>query len=398
MQQNPILFVEINETNFIFVAFRYDNNQNLKIIDKLIVNNDVLHKNKIISINEATNLIKKNIENLENKVNHVFKKVTIVLDTFDSLCINISGNKKLNGSQLLKENISYILNSIKSSITDNMLKKNVLHIFNSKSTLDGTSTENLPIGLFGDFYNHELTFFLIDNNDLKNIKQVFNKNDLEVEKIILKQFCEGTYLIKKHKVESFYKIKFGKNSSYINFFEKESFRFSEKFDFGTDMILKDILRICSIEKESLISILSNKIFNKNVFEKNEFIEEKYFGKNSFRKIKKQLIKDIVDARVEEISNIIFNKNINLKTFDKKNLHIYITIEDQLVSDNFKESFKNFLSNNINTIPNFEDIQDTYNSIINYANISVYGWKKEAIPITQTKNSLITRIFKSLFGS
>ena len=32
MQQNPILFVEINETNFIFVAFRYDNNQNLKII------------------------------------------------------------------------------------------------------------------------------------------------------------------------------------------------------------------------------------------------------------------------------------------------------------------------------------------------------------------------------
>mgnify|MGYP007000357133 len=83
----------------------------------------------------------------------------------------------------------------------------------------------------------------------------------------------GTHLIKKHKVESFYKIKFGKNSSYINFFEKESFRFSEKFDFGTDMILKDILRICSIEKESLISFLSNKIFNKNVFEKNEFIEE-----------------------------------------------------------------------------------------------------------------------------
>ena len=106
----------------------------------------------------------------------------------------------------------------------------------------------------------------------------------------------------------------------------------------------------------------------------------------------------MDARVEEISNIIFNKNINLKTFDKKNLYIYITIEDQLVSNNFKESFKNFLSNNINTIPNFEDIQDTYNSIINYANISVYGWKKEAIPITQTKNSLITRIFKSLFGS
>ena len=53
-------------------------------------------------------------------------------------------------------------------------------IFNSKSILDGISIENLPIGLFGDFYSHELTFFLIDNNDLKNIKQVFNKNNFYI--------------------------------------------------------------------------------------------------------------------------------------------------------------------------------------------------------------------------
>jgi len=31
-----------------------------------------------------------------------------------------------------------------------------------------------------------------------------------------------------------------------------------------------------------------------------------------------------------------------------------------------------------------------------ANLSIYGWKKEAIPVAQTKNSLITRIFKFLF--
>ena len=36
-------------------------------------------------------------------------------------------------------------------------------------------------------------------------------------------------------------------------------------------------------------------------------------------------------------------------------------------------------------------------IMNIANLSIYGWKKEAIPTTKLKNSLITRIFKSLFG-
>ena len=46
----------------------------------------------------------------------------------------------------------------------------------------------MPIGLFGDFYNHELTFFLIGNNDLKNIKQLFNKSNLSVKKVVLKSF------------------------------------------------------------------------------------------------------------------------------------------------------------------------------------------------------------------
>ena len=36
------------------------------------------------------------------------------------------------------------------------------------------------------------------------------------------------------------------------------------------------------------------------------------------------------------------------------------------------------------------------SINSVADLTFYGWRKEAIPITQTKSSLITRIFKSLF--
>ena len=81
------------------------------------------------------------------------------MDTFNYTCSNVTGYKKLNGSQIYKENISYILNSLKSSITENESKNSIVHIFNSKSVLDGAEVENLPIGLFGDFYVHDLTFF-----------------------------------------------------------------------------------------------------------------------------------------------------------------------------------------------------------------------------------------------
>ena len=47
----------------------------------------------------------------------------------------------------------------------------------------------------------------------------------------------------------------------------------------------------------------------------------------------------------------------------------------------------------NLIADFE----TNSLVSNIANLSIYGWRKEAIPIVQIKNSLITRIFKSIFG-
>ena len=395
----PTLFVEINDLNYIFVVGKYDENQNLKIIEKIITPNEGIEKNKFTNIDLAEKLIKKNIQNIEDKINYIFKEVTIIIDTFENSCINISGFKKLNGSQVLKENISYILNSLKLAISESEKKKTILHIFNSKSILDGISIENLPIGLFGDFYSHELTFFLIDNNDMKNIKQVFNKNNLTIKKILIKNFIEGTQIINQNnnKIETFYKIKINKDRSHISFFDKASFRYEEYFNFGTSIIFKDISKVCSIKNETIVKILSDKfLVNKKLENDNEFLEEKYFDKDSYRKIRKKLIIDIVNARIEEITNIILKKNINIESLNKNNAKIFIIIEDQLIFDNFQKNFKFYISQKYNFEPDLINNFQIDSSIVSAAYLSAYGWKKEAVPVTQTKNSLITRIFKSIF--
>ena len=395
----PTLFVEINDLNYIFVVGKYDENQNLKIIEKIITPNEGIEKNKFTNIDLAEKLIKKNIQNIEDKINYIFKEVTIIIDTFENSCINISGFKKLNGSQVLKENISYILNSLKLAISESEKKKTILHIFNSKSILDGISIENLPIGLFGDFYSHELTFFLIDNNDMKNIKQVFNKNNLTIKKILIKNFIEGTQIINQNnnKIETFYKIKINKDRSHISFFDKASFRYEEYFNFGTSIIFKDISKVCSIKNETIVKILSDKFLgNKKLENDNEFLEEKYFDNDSYRKIRKKLIIDIVNARIEEITNIILKKNINIESLNKNNAKIFIIIEDQLIFDNFQKNFKFYISQKYDFEPHLINNFQIDSSIVSAAYLSAYGWKKEAVPVTQTKNSLITRIFKSIF--
>ena len=395
--ENLTLFVEINESNYIFAAVQYDDNENINIVEKIISQNDGIIKNKFTNINDASKIIKKNIELIENKLNYIFKDVTIIVENFDNTCVNISGFKKLNGSQILKENISYILNSLKLIVTENNTKKNILHIFNSKSVLDGVDVENLPIGLFGDFYSHELTFFLIINNDLKNLKQIFNKSNLDVKKVFLKEFIEGVDLIKKNNEKDFFKIKINKETSNISLFDNGSFKYSENFKFGTNIIYRDIIKICSIESEVIENFLLNDYEEEKKYGEQEFIEEKYFLKGNYRKIRKKLISDIINARIDEITNIIWNKNINLKLFQQQNSKIYFTIQDNLISHNFKNNFKYFFSRKVNSDLNFINNLDIDSSIIQSTGLSLYGWDKEAIPIIQTKNSLITRFFKSVFG-
>ena len=391
----PNLFVEINHSNFIFIAGLYDDSQNFKIIEKIITNKEEVEDNKFINVNQIDNLIKTNIKIIEDKINYVFNDVTVILNHSLYSCINISGFKKLNGSQVLKENISYILNSLKLAVTENEKDKTILHIFNSKSVLDGNRVENLPIGLFGDFYSHELTFFLIKNNDLKNINHLFNKNNLSVKKILVKNFIEGVELVSNsNNAETFFEIKINKQNSNLSFFDKASFRYTENFNFGTDIILRDIKKICSIDNKTITKILGDRSYEDNKFPDDEVFEKKYFNSENYRKIRKKLILDIAVARIEEINKIIFNNNTNIETLKKHDTTIYLIIEDKNIVNNFKKNFRSFYKNyEIHLIEDF----NIDKIILSAAHLSAYGWKKEAIPITQTKNSLITRIFKSLFG-
>ncbi len=395
---NLNLFVVINESKLFFVAGKLNENQNFTVIEKSEINNEYTNLSELINMGLKSDSIKQNINKIESKCNFVFKEITIILDNFDYSCFNISGSKKLNGSQVLKENISYILNSLKSSILTQEKYKTILHIFNSKSVLDGKVIENLPVGLFGDYYNHELTFFMIKNNDLKNIKQIFNKSNINIKKIFLKNFVEGTQLIEKDRtVETFFKINIDNNFSSISFFDNSSLRYSENFKFGTQIIYKDISKICSLDTETINFFLSEINFDLTNFKDSEVIEEKYFSAGKFRKIRKKLIYEVSIARIEEICDLIFKKNINLHYLKKKGVKIYVSIKDKIIFKNFENCFKNIL--NFDSSYNFEyfnnfNIEDT---VKDTSNLLTFGWKKEAIPISQSKKSVITRIFKSIFG-
>ena len=394
---SPNLFIEINSSEYIFIVGDKNENDHFRIIYKNIITNQAISDSKIIDFDLAYNTIKKNLYLIEQELNYTFKEIILIIDNFNCSFVNLAGYKKLNGSQILKENITYILNSLKSNIDEFEDQKTILHIFNSKYCLDKKNIENIPIGLFGDFYSQELSFNLINNNDFNNLNNIFDKCNLKIKKILLKSFVEGAYLSNKNpNIDTFFLTKINENNSKIFFFENNALKFEQNFSFGSNLVINDISKITSLNKSIVKKILSNSKLTEETLDQ-ELVEKELFENENYRKIKKKLIFEIAAARIKELSEVLIKKNINFENFHKKDLIIFLKIKDRLNLECFKNSYSLYFSKNnyftikfINSIET-NDLVDNANTLVNY------GWKKEAVPVIQPKKSLIVRLFDTIFN-
>ena len=233
------LYIEFKNSRFIFYVEETDNQNNSKIKYKSDVPAIGLEDNKIFDLEKTFDTIKKNIYLAEQNQKYTFKEIIIILNSFKTSFVNISGYKKLNGSQILRENVTYILNALKLYVDKTEEKKTILHIFNSRFLLDNKKIENPPIGLFGDFYSHELSFSLINKNDYKNLQNLFEKCNLRIKKILLSNYIKGVFISEKNvDLDTFYFLEIDINKSSIFYFENNCLKFEQGFKFGYDIILK----------------------------------------------------------------------------------------------------------------------------------------------------------------
>ena len=391
------LFLEINTTSYIFFVMQSDGQNNNEIVHKLEIPLEGIVNNRISDLEKVSDVIKKNVYITEQKLNYTFKEVVLILENLNPSFINLSGYKKLNGSQILRENITYILNTLKSCVEETEPKKTILHIFNSRFYLDNKKVENLPIGLFGDFYSHELSFILINTNDYKNLKSVFEKVNFKIKKILVKSFIKGVNLSNDYNnIDTFFQIKISEKCTKIFYFENNSLKFGQSFKFGTDIIIKDISKITSLDIDTVRIILDKTKLHNNI-SKDDLIEENLFKDIVYRKVKKRLIYEIALARIKEISELILFKNTNLQHNKKNSKNIFLEANHSLFFKCFESIYKKTFTNNeefdvrfINNLSS-EILLNTANELVHF------GWKKEAIPITQSKKSIIARLFDTIFG-
>jgi cell division ATPase FtsA len=109
----PYLIIDLNDNKIIIFVISFDKKKNFKILKKIILNSSGIKNGHIVDVEVFSSLLKKTINNLEDEINYFFSDVAVVINPNRINCLNVSGYKKLNGSQVSSEDITYILNDIK---------------------------------------------------------------------------------------------------------------------------------------------------------------------------------------------------------------------------------------------------------------------------------------------
>ena len=173
---------------------------------------------------------------------------------------------------------------------------------------------------------------------------------------------------------------------------------------GIDHIISDISKVCSLSINESKKIKENIDFSfensSNIFDENNYLKKNFFIDSSYRKISKNLIFNIIKARLDEILEKL-QKQLLIPGFNfNPGLKILLTGEGSNLL-NIEKYFKNFFKQNI-----FSK-KETFNK--NNTNINVDaclgalriikdGWETEAIPQTELKSIEKIGFFRKIFSN
>ena len=404
--EDSIGVIELGNKNNKCLIFKIQNN-NIEILSNSITPSEGIHNDVIVSLAKATNSIRSSISNAEKKAKVSLKKINVVFEQPDFLCTKFSKHRKIDGSKIYKEDIAFLLKEAKKQLIHNDKNQSIIHIFNHNYIVDGKAFIEEPIGVYADLLKHEMTFITVPKNNLKNINQVFNDCDIEIERLISRTFALGVQYINKKDLE-YGSVLLDLDSEKISLglFKNLAIVHSITFPFGIDHITKDISKVCSLNLEESENI-RNKIDylfqnGQDLFDESSNLKNTYFIDTNFRKISKNLIFDVIKSRLDEIIDKL-KKQLIVPGFNLNTGINFLIFGNGANLLNIDKYFVNFFGQNVKCIDKSKlrekkDMEKNFLACLGALKIIKDGWETEAIPKRVDKNIEKVGFFAKIFGN
>ena len=405
--EDPIGIIELGNVNLKCLIFQINKNNSSEILSTAITPSEGIHNDVVVNLTKASNAIRLSIGTAEKKAKISLKKINVVFEQPDFLCTKFSKHKKIDGSKIHRHDIEFLLKEAKKQLILNDKNQSIIHIFNHNYIVDGKIFMEEPIDVFADSLSHEMTFITVPKNNLKNINQAFIDCDIEIERLISHTFTLGVKLLNVRELQlGSALINLGYKKISLGLFKNLALVHSVTLPIGTDHITNDISKVCSLNLDETKIIRNNIDFsfknNQNLFDQDDFLKNTYFIDSNFRKISKNLILNVIKARLDEILEIL-KKQLIVPGFNlNSGINFLLTGEGSnlLNLEKYCENFFRLSTKKIsqNNIENDNDFEKNFASSLGALKIIKDGWETEAIPEIREKNIEKIGFFAKIFGN
>ena len=327
--------IDVGSKNLKLGVFNKTNNNIYSSKQKII---DSLEKSLNILIRDAEKYLSSHIDN-----------VVVLYDSPKFYTLDISIKKIFDHGTSIKKVYNTLIEEALFLISQNNYKDQVMHLVVNNIIIDENETlEKVCDDIKIKSLILEIKFICLSKILIENISNKFKKNNIKILNLYCSSYVKTISYKKNFSItDCLFFLDIGYERTTGFFFKNGKLESFKSIPIGGNNITKDISKVLQIDFDYSedLKIKFNKLENDTFFSKSDINQTNLYSEISKKNISIDLLKQVIEARIDEIINlVVFKKNYikQIDSFSKTKL-ILIGGGSKLLLNNHNLRIKKFIS-------------------------------------------------------
>ena len=144
-----------------------------------------------LNFENADKTIEKNIFEIEKKTGEFLNDIYLMVETPESISINLSLIKDNEGKKIEKKIVQYLFQDAKQQILRSYYNKKIIHIIINNYIIDNIAYNYLPLDINCKKFSIDIQFICFPSNLIKKLEELFNNHQIFINKIICSNYAKS---------------------------------------------------------------------------------------------------------------------------------------------------------------------------------------------------------------
>ena len=316
-----IVILDLGSNMIKIMVLSLDKENYISIHSKYSVHSIGIKKGNVVDAGSLASSIRKCTSLIEKELNFEIENIYVGVNSIFFNFLTFGLTRDIGSYEIEeKRDLQNLINQASTIFYQNFNDNKVLHFFNSGFYLDKRNYVENPIGLKAKTLDVIFSILSLDKNIISNYDKVFKLSGLKVKKYFFSPYASSFLSADQENLEKgFVNIDIGYDKTSISIYENSKFKFSKIISLGSYHINNDLMKALDIDRN-----LSEKIKCKYEDILSNNIDRNLLNEINEKKISREIIVRIIDARLNEITEYIVKEIKFCNSFNKSSRKIIVS--------------------------------------------------------------------------